>query len=96
MQADTNTPTDPEIDGLWRELAAKVMDALADAQDQTNKDHPEHVKCYPSWEIQARWLRWHADMFRTGKPGGNGAGNPNVLAALAAKGATQPQEATSD
>ena len=75
----------------WRELAAKVMDALADAQDTTNSQYPEHVRCYPSWERHARWLRWHADMFRSGNPVGNGAGNPDVLAALAAS-PTPPAE----
>jgi len=74
----------------WRELAAKVMDALADAQEQTNAAYPAHVSCYPGWETQARWLRWHADMFRTGNPVGNGAGQPAVLAALAAAPTTQP------
>lgn len=78
----TTTVAAPED---WRELAAKVMDALADAQEQTNATCPEHVKCYPSWVSKARWLRWHADMFRTGKPVGNGAGQPAVLAALAAQ-----------
>ncbi|WP_286996677.1 MULTISPECIES: hypothetical protein [Comamonas] len=73
----------------WRELAARVMDALADAQERTNTAHPEHVKCYPSWEAGARWLRWHAEMFRSGKPIGNGAGQPAVLAALAATHPTQ-------
>ena len=75
----------------WRELAAKVMDALADAQDTTNSQYPEHVRCYPSWERHARWLRWHADMFRSGNPVGNGAGNLDVLAALAAS-PTPPAE----
>ncbi|WP_416406557.1 hypothetical protein RCH27_08865 [Paracidovorax citrulli] len=68
----------------WRELAARVMDALAEAQERTNREYPEHVRCYPSWERGARWMRWHAEMFRTGKPIGNGAGQPEVLAALAA------------
>ncbi|WP_417285321.1 hypothetical protein [Comamonas sp.] len=72
-----------ESDG-WRELAARVMEALADAQERTNAEHPEHVKYYPSWEQQVRRLRWHAEMFRTGRPIGNGAGQPAVLAALAA------------
>lgn len=72
----------------WRELAARVMDALAENQDQINAQYPEHVKCYPSWEMHARWCRWHADMFRTGTPFGSGAGVPAVLAALAA--APQP------
>jgi hypothetical protein len=66
----------------WRELAARVMDALAEAQERTNEKYPEHVKCYPSWVSGARWLRWHAEMFRTGKPIGNGAGQPSVIAAL--------------
>lgn len=77
----------------WRELAAKVMDALADAQEQTNAAYPDHVSCYPEWEMRARWLRWLADMFRTGKPAGNGAGQPAVLAALAAAPTTQPESA---
>lgn len=69
----------------WRELAARVMDALADAQERMIKDYPEQAAWYPSWEPPARWLRWHADMFRTGKPMGNGAGQPAVLQALAAE-----------
>ena len=77
----------------WRELAAKVMDVLADAQESTNAAYPDHVSCYPEWETQARWLRWHAEMFRTGKPTGNGAGQPAVLAALAATPTTQPAPA---
>ena len=74
----------------WRELAARVMDALADAQEQTNSAYPAHASRYPAWEAHARWLRWHADMFRTGKPVGSGAGQPAVLAALAAAPTTQP------
>ena len=68
----------------WQELAARVMDALADAQDRTNAAYPEHVKCYPSWERKPRHLRWLAEMFRTGRPIGSGAGQPDGLAALAA------------
>lgn len=74
----------------WQELAARVMDALADAQDRTNAAYPEHVKCYPSWERKPRHLRWLAEMFRTGRPTGNGAGQPDVLAALAATTAAPP------
>ncbi|WP_304349987.1 hypothetical protein [Comamonas testosteroni] len=74
----------------WQELAARVMDALANAQDRTNAAYPEHVKCYPSWERKPRHLRWLAEMFRTGRPTGNGAGQPDVLAALAATQAAAP------
>ena len=78
--------------GEWQELAARVMDALANAQDRTNAAYPEHVKCYPSWETKPRHLRWLAEMFRTGKPIGNGAGQPDVLAALSAKPTAAPAE----
>lgn len=85
-------PIAAAVPGGWQELAARVMDALADAQDRTNAKYPEHVKCYPSWETKPRHLRWLAEMFRTGKPIGNGAGQPDVLAALAAKPAAAPAE----
>ena len=81
-------PIAAAVSGGWQELAARVMDALADAQDRTNAKYPAHVKCYPSWETKPRHLRWLAEMFRTGKPIGNGAGQPDVLAALAATSAT--------
>lgn len=77
----------------WRELAARVMDALADAQEQTNSAYPAHASRYPAWEAHLRWLRWHADMFRTGKPVGSGAGQPAVLAALAAAPASVLEDA---
>lgn len=82
--APQTTPIAAAVPGGWQELAARVMDALADAQDRTNAKYPEHVKCYPSWETKPRHLRWLAEMFRTGKPIGNGAGQPDVLAALCA------------
>lgn len=88
-------PTTAAAPGEWQELAARVMDALANAQDRTNAAYPEHVKCYPSWESAPRHLRWLAEMFRTGKPIGNGAGEPDVLAALCATAATQPAQETS-
>ena len=78
------TPIASAVPGGWQELAARVMDALADAQDRTNAKYPEHVKCYPNWETKPRYLRWLAEMFRTGKPIGNGAGQSDVLAALCA------------
>ena len=85
--------TRPAVPEGWRELAAQVMDALAEAQEQTNASYPDHVKCYPQWVSHARWCRWHAEMFRTGKPIGNGAGNPKVLEALAAAPQPSQQEA---
>ena len=68
----------------WQELAARVMDSLAASLDRTNSEYPEHVKCYPSWEKKPMHLRWLAEMFRTGKPVGNGAGQADVLFALSA------------
>ncbi|UNV91813.1 MULTISPECIES: hypothetical protein [unclassified Comamonas] len=89
-------PTTTAAPGEWQELAARVMDALANAQDRTNAAYPEHVKCYPSWESAPRYLRWLAEMFRTGKPIGNGAGQPDVLAALCATQATAAPAVSSE
>lgn len=82
-----------EAASYWRELAARVMDALAEEQERINAECPEHAKCYPSWAHHARRCRWHAEMFRSGKPVGSGAGAPAVLAALAAAPAAVERKA---
>ena len=40
----------------WRAHAANWIRESAAAQDRTNKEYPDHVRCYPSWAERVRHL----------------------------------------
>lgn len=44
----------------WRTEATKFLRREAEKQRATNRQYPEHAKCYPEWEMRARWIEWLA------------------------------------
>lgn len=77
-------PQQPSATGWdgWRQQAAAWLRERARKQDETNKQCPDHVKCYPSWEKRVRDLNWlAADLERedASQPTSGAAGDGGYL-----------------